>query len=156
MWKKEQKWKKNPRNLSLQTTRTKHTGPLARPIIFKASCEEEWIETFTKIFNYQRQGGRQRFKNKILVRKQHKKATYFSKTFPLPRKHSKEQTYLQKSILLSIASGNLPGIVPVHQLKDVHPIVQNLFWNVRVSNFLLAGRLKYFVKNWLTSNPETL
>ena len=37
-------------------------------------------------------------------------------------------------------------------------MVRNLFRNVKVSNFPLAGRLRYFVKHWkkLTSNPEIL
>ena len=37
-------------------------------------------------------------------------------------------------------------------------MVRNLFPNVKVANFSLAGRLQYFVKHWkkLTSNPEIL
>ena len=53
----------------------------------------------------------------------------------LVRKYNKKATFLNKNIL---------------QLKEntaIHPMVQNLFPNVKVSNFPLAGPLQYFVKH---------
>ena len=53
----------------------------------------------------------------------------------LVRKYNKKATFSNK---------NIP------QLKEntaIHPMVKNLFPNVKVSNFPLAGRLQYLVKH---------
>ena len=93
-----------------------------------------------------------------LVRKYNKKATFFNKNVPQLKKHSKEEIFIKETVPLLLSGGSLPEIVPLHQLRDIHPLVQNLFPNVKVSNFPPAGRLKYFVKHWkkFTSNPEIL
>ena len=62
----------------------------------------------------------------------------------LVRKYNKKATFSNK---------NIP------QLKEntaVHPIMQNLFPNVKVSNFPLAGGLQYLVKHCeqLTGSPK--
>ena len=68
-----------------------------------------------------------------------KKETFLNKTSPLPKTH-------------------FPEIVPMHQLKHVHPLVLNLFSKKEIRNFPLAGRLQYFLDNWeiLTNDPKIL
>ena len=76
----------------------------------------------------------------FLARKYNKKAAFFNKNIPKLKKHSKEKVYIKETVPLPISGGNLPEIVPIHQLRDIHPMVQNLFPNVKVSSFPLAGR----------------
>ena len=68
-----------------------------------------------------------------------KKETFLNTTSPLPKSH-------------------FPEIVPMHQLKHVHPLVLNLFPKWEIGNFPLAGRLQYFLENWkiLTNDPKIL
>ena len=40
-----------------------------------------------------------------------------------------------------LLGGSLSETVPLYQLRDIDPLVQNLFPNVKVGNFPLAGRL---------------
>ena len=54
---------------------------------------------------------------------------------------------MKVTVPLTVSGGNLPEIVPIHHLRDIHQMVQNLFPNVKVSNFPLAGPLQYFVKH---------
>ena len=68
----------------------------------------------------------------------------------------------KKEISLNITSP-LPKtyfleIVPMHQLKHVHPLVLTLFPKGEIGNFPLAGRLQYFSENWkiLTNDPKIL
>ena len=93
-----------------------------------------------------------------LVRKYNKKATFFNKNIPQLKKHSKEEFYIKETVPLPLLGGSLPEIVPLHQLRDIHPLLRNLIPNVKVGNFPLAGRLQYFVNHWkkLRSNPEIL
>ena len=81
-----------------------------------------------------------------LVRKCNKKATFFNKNTP-QLKNSKEEIYIKETIALPLSGGDLPEIVSIHQLRDIHPMVRNLFLNAKVSNFSLAGRMQYFVKH---------
>ena len=98
--------------------------------------------TFTKKLGYQRQSvGYQGYKTEgSLVRKYKKKATFFNKIIPQLKKHSKEEIYIKEAVPLPLSGGSLSEIVP---LRDLHPLLRNLFPNVKVGNFLLAGRLQY-------------
>ena len=93
-----------------------------------------------------------------LARKHNKKATFFNKNIAQLKKNSKGEIYIKETVPLPLSGGSLPEIVSLHQLREIHPLVRNLFPNVKVSNFPLAGRLQYFVKHWkkLTSNPQIL
>ena len=71
-----------------------------------------------------------------LVGKCNKKATFFNKNIPHLKKHSKEEIYIKETVLLPLLGGNLPEIVPLHQLRDIQLLVRNLFPNVKVSIFL--------------------
>ena len=44
----------------------------------------------------------------------------------------------------------------MHPLKHVHHLVQNYFPKGEIGSFLLAGRLQYFLENWiiLTNDPK--
>jgi len=44
-----------------------------------------------------------------------------------------------------MASNYFPELVPMNQLKCVLSLVLKLFPNQQIGNFLLAGRLKYFL-----------
>ena len=68
-----------------------------------------------------------------------KKETFLNTTSPLPKTH-------------------FPEIVPMHQLKHVHPLVLNFFPKGEIGNFPHAGRLQYFLENWkiLTNQPKIL
>ena len=68
-----------------------------------------------------------------------KKETFLNTTSRLPKTH-------------------FPEIVPMYQLKHVHPLVLNLFPKGEIGNFLLAGRLQYFLENWkiLANEPKIL
>ena len=74
------------------------------------------------------------------------------------KKHSTEEIYNKETVLLALLGKSLSEIVSLHQLRHIHQLVQNLFPNVKVSNFPLAGRLQYFGKHWkkLTCNPKIL
>ena len=66
----------------------------------------------------------------------------------------------KKEISLNITSPlpktHFSEIVPMHQLKHVHPLVLNLFPKGEIGNFPLAGKLQYFLENWkiLTNDPK--
>ena len=68
----------------------------------------------------------------------------------------------KKEISLNITSPlpktHFPEIVPMHQLKHVHPLILNLFPKGKTGNFPLTGRLQYFLENWeiLTNDPKIL
>ena len=68
-----------------------------------------------------------------------KKETFLNTTPPLPKSH-------------------FPEIVPMRQLKHVHPLVLDLFPKGEIGNVPLAGRLQYFLENWkiLTNDPKIL
>ena len=68
-----------------------------------------------------------------------KKETFINTTSPLQKSHFSE-------------------IVPLHQLKHVHPLVLKLFPKGKIGNFPLAGRLQYFLENCkiLTKDPKVL
>ena len=93
-----------------------------------------------------------------LVRKYNKKTIFFNKNIPQLKKHSKEEIYIKETVPLPLLGGSLPEILPLHQLRDIHPLVRNLFPNIKVGNFPLARRLQYFVNHSkkLTSNLEIL
>ena len=76
------------------------------------------------------------------VIKYNKKATFFNKNFRQLKKHNKEEIYIKETVPLPLSGGSLPEIVALHQLTDTHPMVRNLFPNVKVGNFSLAGRLQ--------------
>ena len=67
------------------------------------------------------------------------KKTSLNITSPLPKMHFSE-------------------IVPMHQLKHVHPLLLNLLPKGEIRKFRLAGRLQYFFKNWkiLTNDSKIL
>ena len=49
-------------------------------------------------------------------------------------------------------------VVPVENLKHIHPYVKRLFCTTKIRNVQLAGRLKNFSENWkiLTNDIEIL
>ena len=49
-------------------------------------------------------------------------------------------------------------IIPIEDLRNVHPWVKSLFSARKVPNLPLAGRLKHFLEAWeiLTKDPEIL
>ena len=51
-----------------------------------------------------------------------------------------------------------PYVVPVEDLKHIHPYIKSLFCARKIPNVQLAGRLKTFIENWkiLTSDIEIL
>ena len=51
-----------------------------------------------------------------------------------------------------------PPIIPIEDLRNVHPWVKNLFSARKVPNLPLAGKLKYFLGAWeiLIKDPEIL
>ena len=51
-----------------------------------------------------------------------------------------------------------PPIIPIEDLRNVHPWVKSLFSARIVTNLPLAGRLKHFLEAWeiLTKDPEIL
>ena len=51
-----------------------------------------------------------------------------------------------------------PFVVPVEDLKHIHPYIKRLFCARKISNVHLAGRLKNFIENWetLTNDIEIL
>ena len=51
-----------------------------------------------------------------------------------------------------------PPIIPIENLRNVHPWVKNLFSARKVPNLPLAGKLKYFLEAWeiLIKDPEIL
>ena len=46
----------------------------------------------------------------------------------------------------------------MHQLKHAHPLVLKIFPKGEIGNFLLVGRLQYFLENWQTlkNDPKIL
>lgn len=75
------------------------------------------------------------------------KGNFFQQKHSSAKKQSKEEIYIKETIALPLSGGDLPEILPIHQLRDIHPMVRNLFLNAKVSNFPLAGRMQYFVKH---------
>ena len=63
------------------------------------------------------------------------------------KKHSKEKVYIKEIVPLPFAGRDLPEIVLIQQLRNIHPMVRNLCRIVIASNFSLAGRLQYIVKH---------
>ena len=51
-----------------------------------------------------------------------------------------------------------PYVVPVENLKHIHPYIKSLFCARKIPNVQLAGRLKNFIENWkiLTNDTELL
>ena len=51
-----------------------------------------------------------------------------------------------------------PHVVPVEDLKRIHPYVKSLFCTRKIPNVQLAGSLKNFIENWksLTNDTEIL
>ena len=51
-----------------------------------------------------------------------------------------------------------PYVVPVEDLKHIHPYIKSLFCARKIPNVQLAGRLKNFIENWkiLTNDTEIL
>ena len=51
-----------------------------------------------------------------------------------------------------------PPIIPIEDLRNIHPWVKSLFSARIVPNLLLAGRLNHFLEAWeiLTKDPEIL
>ena len=118
----------------------------------------------------------------FLVKKYNKRQLSYTKTFLSQKKTQQGRNLYQancssttfrwkftRNISITPAKGYTPvgkkiiSNTPVkgytlHQLRDIHPLVRNLFPNVKVSNFPIAGRLQLFVKHWkkLTNNPEIL
>ena len=114
--------------------------------------------TFTRKFDYQRQSGSQGYKSRRYPgMKIQQKGNFLQQKHSSAKKHNKVEIFIKKAVPLPLASGNLPEIVLIHQLRDTQSC-QTLVPNVKVSNFFLAGRLQYFIKHWkkLTSNHETL
>ena len=62
-----------------------------------------------------------------LVRKYNKKTTFFNKNIPQLKKHSKEEIYIKETVPLPLLDGRLRETVPLHQLSDIHPLVQKYF-----------------------------
>ena len=83
--------------------------------------------TFTRKFDYQRQsGGSQGYKKEdYLVRKYNKKATLFNKNIPELKTHSKKEICFKETVPLPISGRILPEIVPLHQLRDIYPLLRN-------------------------------
>ena len=54
-------------------------------------------------------------------------------------------------------SRKYPELIPQHQLKNIHPLVQSLFTK-DIPNLPLAGRFSHFKENWekLTQDQEIL
>ena len=52
----------------------------------------------------------------------------------------------------------LPYVVPVEDLKHIHPYIKTLFCARKIPNVQLAGTLKNFMENWkiLTNDTEIL
>ena len=52
----------------------------------------------------------------------------------------------------------LPYVVPVEDLKHIHPYIKTLFCAREIPNVQLAGTLKNFMENWkiLTNDTEIL
>ena len=52
----------------------------------------------------------------------------------------------------------LPYVVPVEDLKHIHPYIKTLFCAREIANVQLAGTLKNFMENWkiLTNDTEIL
>ena len=52
----------------------------------------------------------------------------------------------------------LPYVVPVEDLKHIHPYIKTLFCAREIPNVQLAGTLKKFMENWkiLTNDTEIL
>ena len=100
-------------------------------------------------FHYQRRSVSHRYQSRRCPGKKIQQRGNFlqQKLSSAKRKHRKEEIYIKVTVPLTVPVGNLPEIVPIHQLRHIHPMVQNLFPNVKVSNFLLAGVLQYFVKH---------
>ena len=51
-----------------------------------------------------------------------------------------------------------PYVVPVEDLKHMHPQIKSLFYARKIPKVQLAGRLKTFIENWkiLTNDTEIL
>ena len=51
-----------------------------------------------------------------------------------------------------------PLIIPIEDLKNVHPWLKSLFYARKVPNLPLTGRLKHFLEAWeiITKDPEIL
>ena len=51
-----------------------------------------------------------------------------------------------------------PLIIPIDDLKNVHPWLKSLFYARKVPNLPLTGRLKHFLEAWeiITKDPEIL
>ena len=101
------------------SVQNKTNGPLVRAPHFQNKKGRGGIATFTKSSITNGEVSVIGIKaDDSLVRKYSKKATFFNKNIP--------------------------------QLKEnttIHPMMQNLFPNVKVSNFPLAGGLQYLVKH---------
>ena len=49
-----------------------------------------------------------------------------------------------------------PELIPLSQLNHVHPLMRKLFPEKELENFPLAGRLRFFLTQRLTNDPEIL
>ena len=54
----------------------------------------------------------------------------------------------EKTHSFSKQFGNTSLLVPLSDLKNVHPVIKQLFQGVVIPNIPLAGRLKYFQNSW--------
>ena len=109
-----------------------------------------------KKFDYQRQsGGSQEYKNRRFPgNKIQQKGNFLQQKRSSVKKTQQGRNLYQANCSSTTFRWKFTRNSSITPVK----VVRNLFPNVKISNFPLAGRLQYFVKHWkkLTSNPEIL